>query len=710
LVENAADWIWETDRENRFSWLSDNFEDATGLSPEQVLGRSRLDLLQTVARISKSAAAHLEDLAAHRPFREFIYQATGARPECRWISASGFPLYDEAGDFSGYRGIGRNVTAALASYDELDAAHRLIREHEKRERADGVNAGAEKIDEVAGHENALAVASAKAGALLSDLQRTVDAMLMGVVVLDVNLDAEIINKAFYDIWRLDRGDVTVGSPFRALMDINRHNGIYNVADADWEAYVASRLGEIRAGTVEPREFVRADGRTMIYSVTELSGGKRLVSYYDVTEMKNREKELAAALERSRLADAVLNGVRDPIFVKDGNLNFVFANEAFSSVFGLTPEEIIGKSARHFIAAAEVDRFEMSEREVLLTGAPYEIEEDFVEHGHAKSRIVRKNRVQTDSGNAYVAGFLFDITEMKRREVEADEARQQLASVIESLPAGVIIYDRNDRFVLANKQIKDTLPALCEAMTPGHSLRDALVVAHRAGYFRDSGDTALDLLYDTDAEAWIRGYLKRYHASHSVYERRNPDGKWQKAFDTRTADGTFVGVRVDITELRAREAALQDSMRQIDLFRHVLDDLPVAAYVKDDDLTIRFVNKAWCAMTGIKKEQAAGHTDRELFGVEGEGFANRDEEVVATGKGNEIEETLTHRDGSVVHLIARKSRLVLGDGTVHLIGSSSDITELKQRERELEEAQRKAVLADRAKSEFLANMSHEIRTP
>ena len=82
---------------------------------------------------------------------------------------------------------------------------------------------------------------------------------------------------------------------------------------------------------------------------------------------------------------------------------------------------------------------------------------------------------------------------------------------------------------------------------------------------------------------------------------------------RTDDGTFIGVRVDITELKRREKALRDSMRQIDLFRHVLDELPVAAFIKSDDLRIEFVNKAWCAMTGISKEEAIGHTDLELFG-------------------------------------------------------------------------------------------------
>jgi len=800
LVRASSDWLWETDGDLRFSWLSDNYQSVTGIDPSVILGRFRFDFLNVSAHIRLRAEQHLRDLQDRIEFRDFVYELKGAKPECRFISVSGYPRFAADGAFLGYRGVARNVTDiagallalkapetdggasaevhvdpqvdagrkdlmtaalnvmsdAFCYYDHEDRLvlynealltmykglqdyirpgitfGQLIEKGLERELWDigelrpaewreqlfdrrrslsgfqvairfmdgrsvmyrempaddgGTMAICTDISELERKQAKLEKSRRKEQRLASDLERTIDATNMGIVLLDGDLKAEIINKAFYRIWKLQPDDVGVGMPFRALMDVNRYNGIYPVAEDEWEDYVARRLAEVRAGDVAPREFSRADGRTLIYSVTELSGGKRLVSYYDVTEMKEREHQLAASTEHMRLARAVIDTIEDPIFVKDESRRFVLVNKAFAALHDCEPKDMIGKRADDFVPEEDARRFEQSEALVMETGQVHEVEEDFDFVGLGRYRIVRKSRVNMESGNRYVAGFLFDITATKMRELEARDARKQLEDVIESMPAGVIIYDRDDQFVMANRQLKESMPALRDAWQPGWSLRNALEVAHSRGYFRESGDAALDALYLTDRERWVSGYLKRYHSDHRVSERGNPDGRWFKLYDTRTSDGTFIGVRVDITDIKRRERALQESMRQIELFSQVLDELPVATNIKSEDLRLEYVNKAWCELTGISKEEAIGHTDYELFPAgEAEGYAEHDLRS-AMGEKPECEEQLTHRDGRVRQLFSRKGRLQTADGTVRLFGSSTDITELKRREGELRESLR-----------------------
>ena len=119
LVSAGSDWIWETDAELRFSWLSENYEAVTGIQPTKMLGRFRFDFLKQASGGSKNATAHIDDLQARRPFRNFVYELMGGSEDCRWVSITGFPRYDAAGIFLGYLGIGRNATSGKASFEEL---------------------------------------------------------------------------------------------------------------------------------------------------------------------------------------------------------------------------------------------------------------------------------------------------------------------------------------------------------------------------------------------------------------------------------------------------------------------------------------------------------------------------------------------------------------------------------------------------------------
>ncbi|TJX09129.1 MAG: hypothetical protein E5W21_37850, partial [Mesorhizobium sp.] len=87
--------------------------------------------------------------------------------------------------------------------------------------------------------------------------------------------------------------------------LNRRNGICgDIDEQQWQRYLATRVEEIRAGTVAPREFAHADGRTMMFSVTALSGGKRLLTYYEVTEVKRRDAEIENA--NAKIAETFAN--------------------------------------------------------------------------------------------------------------------------------------------------------------------------------------------------------------------------------------------------------------------------------------------------------------------------------------------------------------------------------------------------------------------
>ncbi|MCY0150441.1 PAS-domain containing protein [Hoeflea sp. G2-23] len=176
----------------------------------------------------------------------------------------------------------------------------------------------------------------------SDLESAIDAMHMGVVVVDRDLNIELINDAFFDIWKIAPDDAYIGKSFRKLIDVNRHNGVYDVEDGEFEDYVEARMTEIRGGYVEPREFARADGQTVIFSVRALSENKRMISYFDITELKQREEELKCARAEIERTSELLRGAAGAmaqglLVTRDGEIQF--SNDAFQDLLEIPPKVV-----------------------------------------------------------------------------------------------------------------------------------------------------------------------------------------------------------------------------------------------------------------------------------------------------------------------------------------------------------------------------------
>jgi diguanylate cyclase (GGDEF)-like protein/PAS domain S-box-containing protein len=129
--ENEADWLWELDTARRVRSVSPRFAFALGRSQAETEGKSLLELIAGPAWESGRFAAGLRDLAERLRAREYFSSLlvhVSILGEERWWELSGTPMFGEDGKFTGFRGVGSDVTeqrkssekiAYLARYDTL---------------------------------------------------------------------------------------------------------------------------------------------------------------------------------------------------------------------------------------------------------------------------------------------------------------------------------------------------------------------------------------------------------------------------------------------------------------------------------------------------------------------------------------------------------------------------------------------------------------
>ena len=106
LTELASDWYWQQDAGGKFTEVS-------GAAPEM-----RGMELDGVANDAERVAL-AENVALRRPFVDFAYCRTNADGSNSFLQVSGEPTFDPSGRFTGYRGVGIDVTERTRA--ELDA-------------------------------------------------------------------------------------------------------------------------------------------------------------------------------------------------------------------------------------------------------------------------------------------------------------------------------------------------------------------------------------------------------------------------------------------------------------------------------------------------------------------------------------------------------------------------------------------------------------
>lgn len=125
---NASDWLWELDTDGRLLHASVHLSRATAQAPATLLGQSFVDVLHALSpqvspndALAPALAQLSRQLGQAKPFTGLLvpWAADGAP---RWWSLKAQPLFDEDGEWAGWRGVASDVTAVHQREAEL---HRL---------------------------------------------------------------------------------------------------------------------------------------------------------------------------------------------------------------------------------------------------------------------------------------------------------------------------------------------------------------------------------------------------------------------------------------------------------------------------------------------------------------------------------------------------------------------------------------------------------
>ncbi len=120
--ENEADWLWEIDPARRLRTVSPRFAFALGLSQAEAEGMSLLELVAGPAWTTGQFPPSLHDLAERLKKRENfsnLLVEVSILGEERWWELSGTPMRDEQGHFTGFRGVGSDVTEQRKSSEKI---------------------------------------------------------------------------------------------------------------------------------------------------------------------------------------------------------------------------------------------------------------------------------------------------------------------------------------------------------------------------------------------------------------------------------------------------------------------------------------------------------------------------------------------------------------------------------------------------------------
>jgi len=111
----------------------------------------------------------------------------------------------------------------------------------------------------------------------------------GIILLDTDMKIELINPAFYRVFSIAENSISAGQDIQDILGLEIDAGIHDIQSSELEKFLTERAEEVVTGDIKPRPLCQNTNKSIMYSVTRLDDGRRMLSYLEIAA-KNPESK------------------------------------------------------------------------------------------------------------------------------------------------------------------------------------------------------------------------------------------------------------------------------------------------------------------------------------------------------------------------------------------------------------------------------------
>ncbi|MEM7425617.1 MAG: PAS-domain containing protein [Pseudomonadota bacterium] len=435
-----------------------------------------------------------------------------------------------------------------------------------------------------------------------------------------------------------------------------------------------------------------------------------------TEIITQQREDAAAFDQV-LAD-VFDGVDVGLAVFDPDLKLIRANDLYYHLCGYSKEttpdgtrlqELMSRalSSQNY-DPAEIDSAIATSILRLKVGGTHKFR-----FQTAAGKYIGVTRHRNPDGNLIetvqeITGIDAQMEGLDRLKSIAEIAHSRMMHALDAMVDGFALYDPDDRLVVYNQKYIDLNPHISDLIKPGASYEVMLREAVARGGFNLRG---------MDPEAFIQWNVQRHFNPGEPHELQLSSGHWVRVLDKQTEDGSIVGTRTDITELKQREIEVEkisgDLDRTTDQFDVALNNMIQGLCMFDSEQRLLLCNRQYLEMYGFSPDvvKPGMHlSDIMRYSISLGNY--RDEDAQAALQARHDPDRLKKRTTIKQFLRDGRVMAVMNEPMPNggSIATYQDITVLERHESQLVAYTKKLERSNRELQDFAYVASHDLQEP